>query len=186
MSRFHIYIMTMKSFFTIFWKGQQQVYKTGSYNRQKHVCGTVCENYHHCQTIRGTQTSMKETPCHMVPWHAYQDVIKKPAVNIMTNELCTALNKIMYYKMYCNLINKLKVTKKTTVSFVTIWCSRGHPEFSGQAVSHLQTDQVEAHCYLHIQHTPRFWSEKQKGCSWMMWLNTVLTFCFCYFDKIRK
>lgn len=65
----------------------------------------------------------------------------------MTDELCTALKKIIYHKLYCNLIYKRKVTKKMTVSFVKLWCSRGHPEFSGRSVSHLQTDQVEAHCY---------------------------------------
>jgi hypothetical protein len=49
--------------------------------------------------------------------------------------------------MYCNLINKRKVMKKMTVSFITLWCSKEHPEFSGRTVSHLQTDQVEAYCY---------------------------------------
>jgi hypothetical protein len=53
-------------------------------------------------------------------------------------------------------------------------CSRGHPEYSGQAVSHLQTDHVEGDCYKssHTEHTKILNRKMERMC-----VNVVMKYC---------
>jgi len=53
-------------------------------------------------------------------------------------------------------------------------CSRGHPEYSGQVVSSLQTDYREAHCYKssHTVHT-KILNRKMER----MFVNVVMKYC---------